>query len=181
VSAGYLGYGPSGRWNYPVGTWGGWGGWGGYGGAAAMAGDSTTETFSLANGVGPESVMKQAMAMQMAQQATPEYAAKIDRNYDMAVLRATASPTLRVALGMPTTEDAQKEDGVYRRLGAEIVPAGAVMVTLKDGEKIQAKKVTTSGDWYILQKADGTREQIRQSEVTRIQGGAGGIIPAAGG
>lgn len=178
VAAGYYGYSPSGSWGFPSRGFGF--GWGTNAGLTAMGGDSTTQTLSVANGVGPTGPIKEAMAMVLSQQATPEYAAKIDRNYDMAVLRATASPSIQTALRMPTTEEAQKEDGVYRRLSGEAVPAGMVLLTLKDGEKVQAKKLTEKGEWFVIEKADGGQERIRQSEVTRIQGSGSGVVPAAG-
>src|SRR5262245_46534489 len=57
LSTGYFGnYTAGGYFNYP------WAYMGGFGGvASAVAGDSRTETFSLATGVGPESRLKEAM------------------------------------------------------------------------------------------------------------------------
>jgi len=176
MAVGYGGYGGYGYYGYPS-----FGGYGYGGGLTATASDSASETRSLANGVGSEGNIKEAMAMVLAQQATPEYASKIDRAYDMALLRATSSPTLRVALGVPSTEDSLRQRSKDRLVDYEITPPGSVVLTLKDGQKLSGKKLREKGDWYILDGSDGSQEQIRQTEVVRIQRGKGtdGIVPAA--
>jgi hypothetical protein len=144
----------------------------------ATGGTSDTERLSLADGVGPEGTIKQAMAGVLAQQASPEYVAKIDRSYDMALMRATASPTLRAALRMPSTEDTQRERDRIVLASGEAAPAGSVVVTLQDGEKIQGKKLTEKGDFYLIETAGGS-EEVRKTAVMRIQRGrTGGVVPA---
>lgn len=155
-------------------------GWGGYGnGLTATSGETSSEKYSLADGVGPEGTIKQAIAGVLAQQSTPEYAAKIDRSYDLAMMRASTSPTLRVALGMPTAEETRREQNRVRLASGEAAPAGSVVVTLSDGEKILGRKITTKDDFYVIETANGV-EEIRKSLVMRIQRGkTGSIVPAA--
>lgn len=146
--------------------------------ATAMAGDSVTQTRSLATGMGPEGKVKEAMAVTLAQQATPEYAASIDRAYDRVALRASVSPTLRAALKLPTTEDARKtRQDIIAAEGTDTATAqtSPITITLKGGEKIQAKKLQEAKDWYVIDRADGTTTRIRQSEVTRIDVTSTGI------
>jgi hypothetical protein len=144
-------------------------------GVTPVAGDSTTVTESLADGVGPEGKIKEAMAIMLAQQATPEYAAKIDRAYDLALLQATASPTLRVALGVPYDDKARDVDNKIRGVAYGAEPAAAVVLTLQDGEKVYGKKLTEKGDFYVVEQANGGSEEVRKSAVMRIQRGKGGI------
>jgi hypothetical protein len=153
--------------------------YGGYGyGVTPVGGDSSTVTETLADGVGPEGKIKEAMAMVMAQQASPEYAAKIDRAYDMALLQATASPTLRVALGVPYGKESRTLDDGIRRAGAETAVVAPVVLTLQDGEKVYGRKLSEKGDFYVVEKADGS-EEVRKSVVMRIQRGRGdGVGPA---
>lgn len=153
-------------------------GYGYGGGVAAVGGDSSTTTESLAIGVGPEGKIKEAMAMVLAQQSTAEYAAKIDRAYDMALLQATASPTLRVALGVPYSKESKALDDGIRRAGAETAVVAPIVLTLQDGEKVFGKKLSEKGDFYVVEKADGS-EEVRKSLVMRIQRGRGdGVGPA---
>lgn len=170
-AASYGGYG----YNYPsFGWYNGWGG-GMSPSVSASAGSSQTERLSLAEGVGPESAIKQAMAGVLAQQSTPEYAAKVDRAYDMALLRASGSPALSVAMGMPAPGRSNPTPGV----GYDATPLPApVVLTLQDGEKVYGRKLTEKGDFYIVEQASGS-EEVRKSAVMRIQRGkAAGVVPA---
>jgi hypothetical protein len=155
-----FGYPSSGAWNYGYG-------WGNYGGMSAVGGSSSTTTLGLASGVGYEGSIKDAMAQVLAQQSSPEYVARIERNYDMALLRAGSSPRLRAALKLPTTEEAQKERSKYALVDADVTERDFTM-TVRGGEKIQGRRLEEKGDWFVVEKANGTQTRIRQNEVTRI-------------
>lgn len=147
----------------------------------AVASDTITETRGLSQGVGPESRITEALAAVLAQQATPEYAARIDRSLDLAALRATASPSLRLALNLPTPEQTREVRTAIRMASEESgSPRGMVTLTLKGGEIVQGTKMIDKGDWIYLEKSDGSQERIRQSEVVRMQipKVRGGIVPA---
>ncbi|MFO0878883.1 MAG: hypothetical protein U0840_16195 [Gemmataceae bacterium] len=184
IFAGYPSNNLTGYYGYP-GNYTAFGGYGaGYGngfGGGAVGGDSVTQTSGLSQGVGPESRITEAMAGVLAQQATPEYAAKIDRSLDLAALRASASPSLRVALGLPTPERSREERNAVRLASDDSSSsAGLVTLTLKGGDVLQGTKLTEKGDWIILDRADGSQERIRQTEVVRMQlpRARGGIVPA---
>lgn len=148
---------------------------GNVGAAVAVAGESATESYSLANGVGSEGKIKEAMAMVLAQQSTPEYASSIDRAYDRVALRATTSPTLRAALNLPSTEDARKERDGTRLADAET----GVTLTLKGGDKIHGREMSEKGDWFIINLLDGGQTRVRQSEVVRVDmAKTGKTVPA---
>lgn len=150
----------------------------GYGGGApsAVASDSVTVKESLANGVGPVGAFPTAMAAVLAQQATPEYAANVDRAYDRVALQASVSPTLRAALRLPQLEQGRKQYDAIRAAGGE---AAAYTLTLRSGEKVFANKMSEDKDWYILDKVGGGKAKVRQAEVSRIDMGPG-VEPAAG-
>jgi hypothetical protein len=172
----YAGFGPTygGFWGYGV-----VGGPGGFGGAHGGASESMTETRSLASGVGDEGRIKQAMAQILAKQATPEYAASLDRSYDQVALRASASPTLRVALRLPTTQDSLRERDRIRAASGEITTQARVTLTLKDGEKIRGNKMREDKDWIIVEGVSGGTVKVRQSEVIRIdQASTDKVAPA---
>jgi hypothetical protein len=149
-AAGYLGCG----WGGGGWGWGGWGGggWGG-GGWGGYGGVSGTTTQSLGIGIGPEGAIKEAMAKVMAQQATPEYAAAVDRQL------AQISSNFKGG----------DKPGTIRLVGPEEVPAPAKVVTatLKGGDKIEGRLVSEGADWLVIQTANG-EEKVRMSEVMRI-------------
>ncbi len=148
------------------------------GGVAALAGESETVTRTLADGVGPEGQIKAAMAQVLAQQSTEEYASKVNRAYDLAMLRASTSPTLRAALTLPNTEAVQREQSRIRLASGESAPPATVIVTLQDGEKIYGRKISEKGDFLVIDTANGS-EEIRKSLVVRIQRGkSNGVVPA---
>jgi len=170
---------------YGNGGYGGYGAYAGYYGypsaysGGAMASDSVTQTRSLATGVGNEGKLKDAMALVLAQQATPEYAANLDRAYDRVAMRASASPTLRVALRLPSAEDARKERDTFRMASGETAAPSGVTLTLKSGDVIRGTRMQEDKDWYLVDVAGG-KTRIRQSEVIRIDVAASksGIAPA---
>jgi hypothetical protein len=120
----------------------------------------------LAYGIGTDDPIKDSLATVIAQQATPQYVAAVDRNMDRAVAQAASSPSIRVALGMP---DAGSRPGAYiRPVAAETEAAEPVIVTLKDGTVYQGSKLKETKDWVIVTTAKGRQIRIRPSEVTRI-------------
>lgn len=171
-----------------VGWGGGWGGggWGwnrfapyvnpfyslaGYGGGTGFSGavgGTHTVSGTLADGVGDEGRIKAALAPVLAQQATPEYATSLDRAYDRVVLRASASPTLRVALGLPSVRDAVRERSDIRQAANETGGDAAYVLTLKDGEKLRATRVDEGNGWISVQLVGGGAVKIREAEVVRI-------------
>lgn len=174
----YAGYAGALPYTYPRGTWRGWGY--GYGsGLSGAVGGSSSVTRSLQDGVGDEGALKNAFAAVIAQQATPEYAANLDRSYDRVVLRASASPTLRTALRLPSSDDTLRERSHIRQVANENVPGNAILFTLKDGEKLRGSKVQEDGDWFVIQVLGGGTVKIRQSEVVRIDAGSGNKIRPA--
>lgn len=153
-----LGYGNYGYGNY------------GYGASRPQAGMTDRTTFSLASGTGYEGPIKDSVSRTLAVQATPEYVASLEREHDRASLRATSSPTLRAALGMPEPSETRREHDRIRTVAGEVDrPIAAVTLTLKGGEKIYGKKMTENGDWVIVEKVNGGRVRVRMSEVTRIE------------
>jgi len=159
---GGLGYGGLGYGGLPAYNLGGYGsaGYGLY--APAMLGGTTTVNRSLANGVGDEGVVKASLARVMAQESTGEYGAEVNRAYAQASSRASASPTLRVAMGLRSRPgDAGMGVGVS---GTETSP---FTLTLKGGDKVRGTKLTEDKDWYVLDTPDG-KVKLRQSEVIRI-------------
>jgi hypothetical protein len=138
-----------------------------YGGAFTTAGvgvgSVTTVTRSLANGVGDEGQVKAALAQVLAQQATPEYAASVDRSLDRAVARAADMPSLRVPLGLAAKETPPP-----------------VTVTLKNGDKVLGSAAEETKDWLIITVAGGRKARVRPADVARIdEGKAGAVKPAA--
>lgn len=175
----YAGYAGALPYTYPRGTWRGWG-YGSGGGLSGAVGGSTSVTRSLQDGVGDEGALKNAFAAVIAQQATPEYAANLDRSYDRVVLRASTSPTLRAALRLPSSEDTLRErNDIMKWAGSPNDPGKDILITLKDGEKLRGSKVQEDGDWYVIQLVNGNSVKIRQSEVVRIDAGPGNKIRPA--
>jgi hypothetical protein len=142
----------------------GWGGWGGWGAGAFSAARERTVNASLANGVGEEGVMKDMIARTIAQEATPEFAASLDRAYQEVALRASASPTLRVAFKMPTMEASRKERSRIRAVATD----DGVVLTLKNGQKIYGERMKTTKEWYIVEKEGGGQTLVRPSEVIQV-------------
>jgi hypothetical protein len=124
-----------------------------------------------------ERSVKDALVSVLPQQATPQYAASIDRNYDRAVARASSSPSLRLALGLP--DGRRGSDFVLPTPASAEVPSSAVMITLKDGTTISGDKMTEDKDWITIHTKAGRKIRVRPAEVTKIdEGKAGGILPA---
>jgi hypothetical protein len=153
----------------------------GYGlGGGALIGGGTTVNASLANGVGDEGAIKTSLARVIAQQATPEYMASLDRAYDRVATRASTSPTLRVAFDLPAADDIRRERDRIRVVEGEMTPSGPIVLTLKDGGKVIGKKMSEKGDWFIVENMSGGQTRIRQSEVTRVDvNDKSKVVPAA--
>jgi hypothetical protein len=121
---------------------------------------------ALAYGVGTDDPIKDSLASVIAQQATPQYAAAVDRNMDRAVAQIGASPKISVALGLP---DANKRPGSFiRPAAAEAEPTDPVVVTLKDGTVLRGSKVDDGKDWVTVITRSGRKTRVRPSEVIRI-------------
>jgi len=135
---------------------------------------------ALADSYGyPDSPIKEALAVTMARQSGPEYVAQLERAAERVALRATTSPTLRVALGLPDTTSAQRERRDLRMAEGEPDRPAPITLTLKGGDVVRALKMREDGDWYVIETADESL-RIRQSEVLRIaRPRTGGIVPAA--
>jgi hypothetical protein len=164
----YAGYGAA--VGYP--RFGGFGG-----GLAGFASSDTTINRSLANGVGSEGVVKEAMASRMAQQATPEYATAIEARRDRAVAQLSDSPSMRVALGLPkpSSGGGSGGSGEIRAVGFE---QGPIVITLKGGEKVVGSKLEQTKDWIIL-TGNGRTTRLRPDDVIRIdEQQKGGVGPA---
>jgi hypothetical protein len=148
----------------------------GYGGGAAptaSASDSVTVKESVANGVGPVGPTPTAMAAVLAQQATPEYAATVDRAYDRVAMRANQLPRLGLALRQPAAGSSQ-----FRFVEYELM---RYTITLKDGETIHCKRYSVDKDdkdMYVIESAGDSKTWIPKSEVKRIYDAGTSIKPA---
>lgn len=180
------GYGYYGRgWAFPGYTYANWGpalaspvaavypamNYGGYAGYAAYGAG------------GMDSPLKEAVAKTVAQQATPEYVAALERAFDKATVRASASPTLRYALDLPSPAEVRRERADIRAVAGEedVAPAGPVSVLLRSGEKVVGKSMKESDGWVIVELVNGGRTRVRASEVVRIdERSTGGVVPAGG-
>jgi hypothetical protein len=175
-AGGLGGYGPGFRFGggYPYYGYGGLGyGYGGLGWGGGIYGSSSASVNrSLANGMGDEGVLKNMISQVIAQEATPNYRATAMRNYNAAVARAGESNTLRVALGLPE----RKAGGPNRYAAAE--SEAPFVLTLKNGEQVAGAKMTTEGDFYVVETA--TRKvRVLKSEVTRIDEAKAAVKPAS--
>jgi len=191
---GYLGTG----YGFPYRDWGGstygygLGGYGGYYGAnpismpgyaygrgitAVAAGALAGSNYDVA--VGDQGPIKDAMAQVIAQESTLKYAATVDRDYNRAVARASSSPTLRLALGLP--RGGRANDYVLPTpAAASETPSASVQVKLKDGTTINGTKMEETKDWITIHTEAGRKVRVRPSEVTQIDEGKPkeGAVPA---
>jgi hypothetical protein len=132
---------------------------GGYGygyGGGYFGGASTTTSRSLANGVGYEGPLKDAMARQIASQSTPDYVAGSARELDVAMERVASSERLAKSFGI--TRD-------------KVAPAAAVgtpiILTLKSGEKLEGSIYGEDVDWFRVDTPTGT-VSVRKIDVARV-------------
>jgi hypothetical protein len=126
-------------------------------GGGYFGGATTTVSRSLANGVGYEGPLKDAMAKQIATEASPEFAGAISREYDVALGRAASSERLANAFGVTRSN---------------VVPAATnpsrIQLTLKSGEKLDGNLYGEDSDWFRVETATGT-VSVRKAEVTRVE------------
>jgi hypothetical protein len=138
-------------------------------GLGSLIGGGSAVNSATSNG--GESVIKTAMAGTIASQATPEYAALVEQAHERSLVRASETPAIRTAAGLPSGK------------GGEIRPVefarGPIVLTLKTGEKVTGTKLEEKGEWYIL-TAPGRTSRVRISEVQRIDEQTGkGVRPAS--
>lgn len=141
---------------------------GGYGVALGTTG-ITGAGYGLASALDSDNPVKESLAKVMSQQATPEYAASLERAYDRVALRASASPALRLAMGIPPAEETRRMRSDMRAVEFE-KPAARFVLTLKSGEVLYGKSKKEDKDWVTLDLAgkEGGKVRIRMSEVMRI-------------
>jgi hypothetical protein len=156
---GPLGYISTGRPWWGGGGWG-WGGWGGGGygyashGGSVSGGFTSTDSVGLAVGVGDEGRIKTAMAQTIANQATPDYAARATE--DLAVATALASATLDdknlAQIGVPKIKP---------------VESGKFPLEYKDGgkETIEGDKVFENANWIIFKTTKGEVRMVPRSRL----------------
>ena len=153
----------------------------GYGpGITGVVGNGGSFASALNSTLTDERSVKDALVSVLPQQATPQYAAAIDRNNDRAVARASSSPSLRLALGLP--DGRRGSDFVLPTpAAASEAPAGKYTITTKDGTTYSGDKMTEDKDWVTIFTKDGRKVRVRPAEVTKIdEGKPGGIVPAGG-
>jgi len=172
--AGYAGPGFAYAGGYPMYGYGYNGGYGYGGGLGGFYGSaSTSVNRSLANGMGDEGVLKNVLSQVIAADATPNATAAAMRNYNAAVARAGQSNGLRVALGLPEAKAGGPNP--YRYAAAE--SSAPVVLTLKNGQTIEGSKMTTEGDFYVLETPT-RRVRVLKSEVAGIDEAKSGVKPA---
>jgi hypothetical protein len=154
---------------------------------ALFGGQNLTVNRSLANGMGDQGPMLNAMAPVIASQSSPEYAASVGQAYDHVVLRASASPRLAAAMRLPKTADLLEQRRTIARaeLQASQAPSPAgeeptkpYVVTLNSGEKYYGYRLDPKGEvlkgdalrLYTDRKdgADRAHVEFLRSEVARI-------------
>jgi len=165
---------------YAPGMGYGYGYTGGYG-LALASGAATPLNYGVGTGMVYDSPVKDALSRVMAQQATPEYYTALERAYDRAALRATASVALRRGLNYPEPADTRRERETIRVVSGESDrPTSPVVLTLKTGEKISGKRMKEDKEWVTLERAEGGRVRIRMSEIMRIdETSTSGIKPSS--
>jgi len=148
---------------------------------SAVAGDRTTETRSLADGVGDEGVLKATLAGVIAKQAVPSYAASVTKDYRTAVSEAGESRNLRAGLALPTTDVIRRENNAIRAAEFETPASDRVTLTLMNGKKITGSSLEEGKEWITIKRQDGGTSRFRLSQVTQIDlptGGGAKVRPA---
>lgn len=138
--------------------------------AVPVGGGSVTVNRSLAHGAGDQGPMKEALAKAIAQRASPEGVAALERSRDQLARRAAASEPLRAALRLPRPGEA--------RLAADEAPASPVTLTLKGGDKVRGDAVKETKDWFVVSRPGGGEVRVRASEVVRVETARKGVVPA---
>ncbi|HJT78378.1 MAG TPA: hypothetical protein VJ739_14335 [Gemmataceae bacterium] len=156
---------------YPYGYYGGPFGFSPYtafpgygGGLTAFAGASGSNSNTLAVGVGDEGAIKSNLAVTLAGQATPDFAAQASQHLALAMDQVGRSTALASALHMQHREP-------IATVGAERITAGRPVVVTRtlDGktEKISGTVVRDDPNWLVLQTKEG-RLTINKSHVQDI-------------
>lgn len=147
---GYGGYYPYAFANPYAGGWGG--GFGSY-----FAGGTTSVSHTLATGMGYEGPLKDAMARQIAAEATPDFGAGAARGVDAAWGRVGASDRLARDFGIT-------------RGGVAPAAAGAnrIVLTLKNGDKVDGTLYGEDAEWFKVETATGT-VSVRKADVSRVE------------
>jgi hypothetical protein len=115
----------------------------------------------------PDSPLQRELAHTLGDQATPEYAAKVRRNYETAMARVSASPVIAKNLGI------KKGDVLPVERERETPQAGQFAVTMKDGREFTGNLVREDNDRLVLDTGKAEIE-IRKSETTTITKGKAG-------
>jgi hypothetical protein len=135
-------------------------GYGSFGAPYGFVADSRTVNQSLANGVGDEGRIKEAMAQVVAAASTPEASTAAARAYTAAIGRAAESDNLRAALNLGGK-------GGVAAAAAELSPH--VKLTLKDGDKtVEGTLVSEDADWITVDTGNKEEVSVRKADVTRI-------------
>jgi hypothetical protein len=158
VSSGFGGFGGGGFFPYVFGDNAYGNGWGNGWGGSLFGGTTTTTSRSLANGMGDEGVMKAAFARQIASQASPEFAADAARGMGVAMGRVAASEPLAKSFGLNRGNIAP----------AAAATAPRIVLTLKNGEKVDGTLYGEDADWFRVDTATGT-VSVRKSEVSKVE------------
>jgi len=148
----------------------------------AIAGERSTETRSLADGVGDEGVLKTALAGVIAKQAVPGYAATVTKDYRAAISDAALSPRLQAGLSLPGTDVVRKENNAIRAAEFETPASDRVTLTLMNGKKIVGTTLDEGKEWITIKRQDGGTSRFRLSQVVQIDmptTGGGKVAPAA--
>jgi len=145
----------------------GYAGMGGYPSLAAGSTGSSGSSYSLANGIGDEGVIKRDLAAALAAQASPEARTHVARNLMRAQAYASSFPQFRDRIGAIAAPS----------------PEGDVLV-LKDGSRVEGQILKEDADWVTIRtgaKDKPREERVRMSEVMRMsKGGSGtGVKEAA--
>jgi hypothetical protein len=128
------------------------------GGPSYFGGATTTVSRSLANGVGYEGPIKDAMARKIAADAGPDYAVGAARAKGIALGHVATSERLAKGFGLS---------------GSNVVPAAAavaprVILTLKNGDKVEGTLSGEDNDWFRVDTTTGT-VSVRKADVNRLE------------
>jgi len=137
--------------------WGGLGGYGYYGPSYGISG-TTSVSNGVSQGIGPEGILKEAMAPVIAGQANPQYASNAYQN-------ASA-----VAMATFGKRDLGKSGNTVVPVKEEKVEPRPRTITafLKDGSKVEGTSFREEGQWLAVIKGEG-ESLIPRGDVMRIE------------
>jgi hypothetical protein len=116
--------------------------------------------------------VKNALAGVIARDSTPANAVAVERALDRAVVRAAGSPAIRKELGLPDRRDDYATPVAFES-------TAPVVVTLKNGRRIQGTRIEETTEWIIV-FSKGGKARVRPDDVAEIQEGSPGVGPAGG-